>query len=65
MAGSPAFVAGILIIKFGDVLKVSASRMAAAIVPSVSWANRGDTSSETYPSSERRSPLDNERSEAS
>jgi len=64
IAGSPALVAGILIITFGRSTSAN-SRLAASIVPCVSWARRGDTSSETKPSRNRAYPLANSSLELS
>ena len=49
IAGSPSRVAGILIITFGRASR-SHNSCACAIVPSVSWARSGDTSTDTNPS---------------
>ncbi len=49
IAGSPASVAGILIIRFGR-STAHHSALASATVVAVSWARRGSTSSETRPS---------------
>ena len=47
--GTPSGVAGILTSTLGRSIRVCRSR-AAAMVPSVSWANEGATSTETNPS---------------
>ena len=49
IAGRPAFVAGTLIMRFGRSTSAHSS-FACAIVPSVSCARRGSTSSDTRPS---------------
>ena len=49
IAGNPSNVAGTLIITLGRSI-IDHSSFPAAIVPSVSWANRGSTSMLTRPS---------------
>jgi hypothetical protein len=49
IAESPSEVAGIFTIRFGRSTRAH-SRSASATEPSVSWARRGETSSETNPS---------------
>ena len=49
MAGTPSGVAGILTSTLGRSMRVCRPR-AAAMVPSVSWARAGATSTETKPS---------------
>jgi hypothetical protein len=49
MAGTPSFVPGILMKRFGRPARANSS-LAAASVLAVSWARSGDTSSDTQPS---------------
>jgi hypothetical protein len=49
IAGRPSLVAGIFTNRFGRSTSFD-SRFASAVVPSVSWARFGSTSSETQPS---------------
>ncbi len=49
MAGTPSGVAGILTRALGWAMRTCRER-AAAMVPSVSWASAGATSTETNPS---------------